>query len=155
MLSPLAAIWPSLSSISSFQAEPLAPLAAEKSKCAPVSLGVAFFVCGWVLQFELNQGNLGGSVIGKARLLTSYLDSLHHPNEEQNKQEDEEGGPTWYSLWHQFYFGFRLMSSYSFTKNIRAIAQCSACIIQNHAECLTYLPETRFLFQNSVECDHS
>ena len=105
--------------ISRFQAE---SQAAEKSSCSPVSLGVACFVCGWVLQFELNQGNLGGSVIGKARLSISYLDSLHHPDEEQNKQEDEEGGPTWYSLWHQFYFGFRLLSSYPFTKNIRAIA---------------------------------
>ena len=151
MLSPLAAIWPSLGNISCFQAK-----SRVKSSCSPVSLGVACFVCGWVLQFELNQGNLGGSVIGKARLSISYLDSLHHPDEEQNKQEDEEGGPTWYSLWHGFTFGFRLMSIYPFTKNLRNIfSLCSSCIIHNHAECLTHLPETCFLFQNSVECDHS
>jgi len=47
----------------------------------PISLWMAVFVSCWVLALELNQSN---------------LDSLHHPKEEENDQEDDEGGPAWH-----------------------------------------------------------
>jgi len=46
-------------------------------------LRMAFLVRRWVLELEFNQGD---------------LDSLHHPDEEEDKQEDEKGGPAWYNL---------------------------------------------------------
>ena len=101
MLSPLAAIWPSLSRVDCIRG-------GSTLVYLPEGLRMAFLVRRWVLELEFNQGNLGGSLIGKksTRLIT-WIPSITPMRNKTNKKMRREAQPG--TTCDIFYYGFRFM----------------------------------------------
>ena len=76
--------------------------------CLPVSLWVGCLVRGRVLQLEFNQGNLGGSLIGKATTrLTTWIPSITPMRNKTSKKMRREAQPG--TTCDIFYSDFRFM----------------------------------------------
>ena len=87
MLSPLAAIWPSLSRVDCIRG-------GSTLVYLPEGLRMAFLVRRWVLELEFNQGDLGGCVIGNTKLSsTTWIPSITPMRKRTSKKMRREAQP--------------------------------------------------------------
>ena len=87
MLSPLAAIWPSLSRVDCIRG-------GSTLVYLPEGLRMAFLVRRWVLELEFNQGDLGGCVIGNTkRSSTTWIPSITPMRKRTSKKMRREAQP--------------------------------------------------------------
>jgi len=90
---------------------------------------MAVFVTCWVLALELNQSN---------------LDSLHHPKEEEDDQEYDEGGPAWHGLSHEALYSCALEVSLKEPIHQKHLSPKNwfIMLVMRHAKscCMPYMP---------------
>ena len=87
MLSPLAAIWPSLSRVDCIRG-------GSTLVYLPEGLRMAFLVRRWVLELEFNQGDLGGCVIGNTKLSSAtWIPSITPMRKRTSKKMSREAQP--------------------------------------------------------------